>query len=232
MPRATGPASAAACNTGRGQWGPHAKRGAGRVRSAPRDRKPDVQHDDEDDDLGRGDAHPRDRQGRPPGRWRGGRHPGRDLGAGGRYLRQGAEARSGLLSADRPLPGEILCRGQGPGRLLQARGAADREGDTDRAADRPADPAALRAGLQERGPGDVHGPLPRPGQRSRHRRDDRGLGGADDLRGHRSWARSPAAASASRAATMSSTPMSRTCTSCATTPTSGSTSWSPAPATR
>ncbi len=39
-----------------------------------------------------------------------------------------------LLSADRALPGKILCRGQDPRRLLQARGASDREGDADLAA--------------------------------------------------------------------------------------------------
>ena len=35
-----------------------------------------------------------------------------------------AEARPGLLPADRPLPGKDLRRRQDPGRLLQARGAA------------------------------------------------------------------------------------------------------------
>ena len=35
-----------------------------------------------------------------------------------------AEARPGLLPPDRELPGEVLRRGQDPGRLLQARGRA------------------------------------------------------------------------------------------------------------
>jgi polyribonucleotide nucleotidyltransferase len=55
---------------------------------------------------------------------------------------------AGLLPADGPLPGKILRRGQGARRLLQARGAADREGDADRAAHRPADPPAVREGFK------------------------------------------------------------------------------------
>ena len=93
-----------------------------------------------------------------------------------------AEARPGLLPADRALPGEDLRRGQDPGRLLQARGAPVREGGADLPADRPADPAALRRGLQERGPGHRHRALLRHGERPRHRRHDRRLGRADALR--------------------------------------------------
>jgi hypothetical protein len=66
--------------------------------------------------------------------------------------------------------------GKMPGRLLQARGASDREGNADLPPDRPSDPAAVRRRLQERGAGDLHRAEPRPRQRSRHRGDDRGLG--------------------------------------------------------
>ena len=92
-----------------------------------------------------------------------------------------AEARPGLLPADRQLPGEGLRRRQDPGRLLQARGPADREGDADLAPDRPADPAAVPRGLPQRDPGRRHRAGARHGERSRHPGAGRRLGGADAL---------------------------------------------------
>ena len=43
---------------------------------------------------------------------------------------------------------KVLRRRQDPGRLLQARGAPDREGNADLAPDRPADPPAVRPGFK------------------------------------------------------------------------------------
>ena len=67
-----------------------------------------------------------------------------------------AEARAGFLPADRQLPGKDLCRRQDPRRLLQARGPAVGEGDAGLAPHRPADPAAVRAGLPQRDAGRLH----------------------------------------------------------------------------
>ncbi len=92
------------------------------------------------------------------------------------------QARAGLFSADRQLPGKDLCRRQNSRRFLQARRSSFGKGDVGFAADRPADPAALRAGLQERNPDHLHGLEPRSGKRPRHRGAGRRLGGADDLR--------------------------------------------------
>ena len=51
---------------------------------------------------------------------------------------------------------KAFAAGQDPGRLLQARGPSDREGDADLAPDRPPDPAAVPGRLQERDPGRGH----------------------------------------------------------------------------
>jgi polyribonucleotide nucleotidyltransferase len=64
-----------------------------------------------------------------------------------------AQARPGLLPADRELPGKDLRRRQDPGRLLQARRPSVRKGNADLASDRPSDPPALPRRLQERHPG-------------------------------------------------------------------------------
>ena len=57
---------------------------------------------------------------------------------------------------------------------------SEKEVLTSRLIDRP-DPPALRRGLPERGAGHRHRPLLRHGERPRHRRHDRRLGGADAL---------------------------------------------------
>ena len=90
-----------------------------------------------------------------------------------------AEARHRFLPAHRELPGEDLRRRQDPRRLFQARRPSHREGDADLAPDRPADPAAVRRGLQERDAGRRHRALARHGERPRHRRHGRRLRGAD-----------------------------------------------------
>ena len=97
--------------------------------------------------------------------------PGPPRGAGGR----------GLLPAHRRRRGADVRGRQDPRRLLQARGSPDREGDPDRADDRPPDPAAVAEGLPERGAGHLHHALGRPDHPARHPRDQRRLGGADDL---------------------------------------------------
>ena len=133
--------------------------------------------------MGRATAGSGERAARAPGRWRGSGQLWRDHGPvhGGR--RAHGAAGPGLLPADRQLSGEDLRRRQDPGRLLQARGAAGREGDPDLAADRPADPAAVPERLQERDPGHLHRAGARSAERSRHRRDDRRERRADHL-GH------------------------------------------------
>ena len=80
----------------------------------------------------------RDRQARQAGRRRRRRPLRRHRRPRHRRLRQGAEGERRLLPADRRLPREHLRRGPHPRRLVQARGPADREGDPDLAADRPA----------------------------------------------------------------------------------------------
>ncbi len=104
--------------------------------------------------MGRAQAHPRNRQDRPPGRRRRHRHLWRDHGAGDRGRRQGAEGRHRFLPPDLQLPGEILRRRPHPGRLFQARGPPDRARDADLAPDRPPDPPAVRRRLSLRHPGD------------------------------------------------------------------------------
>ncbi len=131
--------------------------------------------------MGRAQARARDRQGRPPGRWRRGRHLWRDLGARHRGVDEGAEARHRLPAAHGELPGAHLRRRPHPGRLLQARGPSLREGDPGLPPDRPADPPPLRRGLAQRHPGRGHGALARPRDRSRHPRHGGGLRGADPL---------------------------------------------------
>jgi polyribonucleotide nucleotidyltransferase len=59
-----------------------------------------------------------------------------------------SRSRLRLLPAHRELPGAHLRGRPHPGRLFQARGAPDREGDTRLPPHRPADPPAFRAGLQ------------------------------------------------------------------------------------
>jgi polyribonucleotide nucleotidyltransferase len=114
--------------------------------------------------------------------------------------------------------------GKIPGGFFKREARPDGKGNADRAADRPADPAAVRAGLQARSAGDVHRAEPRSGQRSRHRGDDRRLGRADDL--------GRALHGADRGGRVGFVdgeyvlnPPSTTCTTCATIPNSGST-WS------
>ena len=87
-----------------------------------------------------------------------------------RRLREDGEGRPGLLPAVGQLPGKELRRRQDPGRLLQARGPAGRERDSDLAPDRPADPAAVPQGLPQRDPDHLHRAGARPGERSRHPR--------------------------------------------------------------
>lgn len=53
-----------------------------------------------------------------------------------------------------------FCRGQNPGRLFQARGTAQRKGNLDLAADRPAAPALVCVRLPERNASYLHGPCP------------------------------------------------------------------------
>ena len=124
----------------------------------------------------------RNRQDSAPGRRRRRRHLWRDHGARHRRRRQEAEGRHRLPAADLQLPGEILrCRPHSR-RLLQARGPPDRKRDADLAPDRPPDPSAVRRRLALRHAGHRHHPVARSGERSRHRRDGGGVGGADALR--------------------------------------------------
>ncbi len=125
---------------------------------------------------------PRNRQDRASGRRRGARDLWRDDRAVHRGRDEDRQARSGFLSADRQLPGKDLRRRQDPRRLFQARRPPVGKGDAGLAADRPAAPAAVRARLPQRDANRLHGAEPRPRKRSRHRRADRRLGGADDLR--------------------------------------------------
>ena len=87
-------------------------------------------------------------------------------------------AGQGFLPADRQLHREDLRRGSHPGRLLQARRPPLREGDADLAPDRPSDPPAVPRGLLQRSAGRRDGRLARSGNRLRHPRDARRLGGA------------------------------------------------------
>jgi hypothetical protein len=122
--------------------------------------------------------------------------------------------------------------GKIPGGFFKREARPDGKGNADRAAHRPADPAAVRAGLQARSAGDVHRAEPRSGKRSRHRSDDRRLGRADDLGRALHGADRRLRASALSMANTSSTPPSTTWTTCAPIPNSGSTWSSRAPATR
>ena len=91
---------------------------------------------------------------------------------------------------------KMYAAGQDPRRFLQAGGSRRREGDPDLPHGRPADPAAVAEGLQERGAGHRHRPLGRPGASARHPRDQRRLRSADALAACPSWARSARCASA------------------------------------
>ena len=62
---------------------------------------------------------------------------------------QEAQAGNRFLSADRQLPGKILCLRKNPRWLFQARRPSHRARDADLTSDRPADPAAFRAGLPQ-----------------------------------------------------------------------------------
>ena len=99
-----------------------------------------------------------------------------------------------VVAAKQPKPGidflpltvnyqeKYLRRRPHPRRLFQARRPSDRKGDAGLAPDRPPDPSALRRRLALRHAGDRHHALARPGERSRHRRDGRGLRRAHALR--------------------------------------------------
>ena len=89
------------------------------------------------------------------------------------------QGRHRLPAADRQLPGKILRRRPHSRRLFQARRPSDREGDADLAADRPADPAAVRRRLALRYAGHHHHAVARSRKRSGHRGDGRGLRRAD-----------------------------------------------------
>ena len=84
--------------------------------------------------------------------------------------RKKADARPGLLPADRQLRREDLRRRPDPRRLLQARRPADREGDADLAPDRPADPPAVPGRLLQRSAGHRDGAVAEPRDRSGHPR--------------------------------------------------------------
>ena len=139
---------------------------------------------------------------------------------------QGAEARHRFPAAHRELPGAHLRGRPHPRRLLQARRPADREGDPGLPPDRPPDPSAVRRGLAQRHPGRRHRAVARPRERSRHRRDGRGLRRPDAFGRalHGSGRRGPR-----RPTSTASTSSIRRCTRWRTRP---STSSSPAPPTR
>ena len=117
---------------------------------------------------GSADAAARNRPCGPPGRWRRARLDGRDHRSRDRRCRAQRQAGNRLLPADRQLPGKDLCRGQDPGRLLQARRPSDRARDADLPPDRPPDPPALRGRLPQRDAGDRHRALLRSRERHRH----------------------------------------------------------------
>ena len=108
----------------------------------------------------------RDRQAREAGRRRR-RRPLRATRWCSPRLRVDQEARegAGLLPAHRRRRRAHVRRRQDPRRLLQARGTRHGARHPHGANDRPPDPAALAEGLQERGAGDLHGPLRRPRSR-------------------------------------------------------------------
>ena len=75
----------------------------------------------------------------------------------------------------------MYAAGKIPGGFFKREGRADRAGDPDRAHDRPPDPAALAEGLPQRGAGDLHDAVGRPGHPARHPVHQRRVRGADDL---------------------------------------------------
>ena len=123
---------------------------------------------------------------------RSGRHDGPRHGAGPAGAARGRR----LLPAHGRRRGADVRRREDPGRLLQARGTPDREGDPDRAHDRPPDPAALAEGLPKRGAGHLHDPLGRPRHGARHPLHQRRLRGAHALAAAVLRARSAPCASA------------------------------------
>ena len=125
--------------------------------------------------------HLRDGQVRQAGGRRSRRSLRRHNGSGdGRRPSRGARG-SGLLPAHRRRRRARVRRGEDPRRLLQAGGPRHRARDADRTHDRPPDPAALAEGLPQRGAGDLHRPVGRPGDAARHPLHQRRLGGADAL---------------------------------------------------
>ena len=125
--------------------------------------------------------HLRDGQARQAGRRRSRRPLRRHHGPRDRAGPDGRARRRRLLPAHDRRRGADVRRREDPRRLLQARGAPDRARDPDRAHDRPPDPAALAEGLPQRGAVHRHRPLGGHGHPARHPRDQRRLGGADDL---------------------------------------------------
>ena len=123
----------------------------------------------------------RDREARQAGRRSGSRSLRRHDGPRDRPGADGGARRRGLLPAHGGRRGTDVRGREDPRRLLQARGAPDREGDPHRAHDRPPDPAALAEGLHERGAGHLHDAVGRPHHPARHPRDQRGLRGPHDL---------------------------------------------------
>ena len=88
-----------------------------------------------------------------------------------------------FLPPDRQLHREDLCRGPHSRRLLQARGAPDREGDAHLASHRSPDPAAVPGRLPQRRAGGRHRAVDGPRDRRGHPGAARRLGGAGAL-GH------------------------------------------------
>ncbi len=98
-----------------------------------------------------------------------------------RHRRQ--PARRGLPSPHRRHRGADVRRGQDPRLVLPSRGQIQREGDADRAHDRPSDPSPLPQGLALRDAAGRDPDVGRPGQPLRHPGDERRLRGAGDLAG-------------------------------------------------
>ena len=76
----------------------------------------------------------------------------------------------------------MYAAGKIPGGFIKREARPSESGDPRGSTDRPTDPAALPRGLQGRHPARHHGPLDRPGERSRRHRHGRRIGGADDQR--------------------------------------------------
>ncbi len=120
-------------------------------------------------------ADARNRRDRPPGRRRRAGEPRRLRRARHVRGRQVGQARPGLLSDDRRLPGEDLRRGQDPRRLLQARRPSVGEGNPHLPPDRPAAAPAVPGRLLQRSADRRHRDVGGPRDRSGHPGDDRRL---------------------------------------------------------